>query len=256
MTDQAVVVTFDFHNTIARCDRWFALEIRELIPAFLAWYADRHGQETPTASQCEDGRLAYRALRGEIRRTGIERDAVACLTAVLPTLGQMVSEEEIRLGVDALMAETFDDDVAPLPGVIDTVRFLADHGVRLGVISSAVYTPFLHWSLDRFGLIEAFSMVLTSAAAGFYKSHPGIYHLAAERLGARPSQIVHVGDSFAFDVEGARRAGFRTVWVQGDRPLPDEPAADLTLVDLVDAGPELLGLARAGADDRASRNDQ
>lgn len=239
------VVTFDFHNTIARCDRWFTLEIRELVPAFLTWSADRHGLAPPSADQLDAARVAYHEFRTEIGRSGIEQDAVACLVALLPALGRDVRDDEIREGVDRLMAETFDDDVQPLPGVVETVRFLADRGVRLGVISSAVYTPFLHWTLGRFALAGDFPMVLTSADAGFYKSHPGIYVLAAERLGAAPGGIVHVGDSFRFDVQGARRAGFQTVWVQGDRPTPAEPAAELTLPDLVGAGPALLALAEA-----------
>ena len=249
MTDQTTVVTFDFHNTIARCDRWFALEIRELVPAFLVWHAERHGAAPPDPAALERGRLAYHALRAEVRDTGIERDAVAALVAILPGLGHDIPEAEIGRGVDDLMAGTFDDEVLPLPGAVDTVRYLAGQGTRLGLVSSAVYTPFLHWTLDRFGLAGDFAMVLTSADAGFYKSHPGIYQLAARHLDRQPGRIVHVGDSFGFDVEAGRRAGFRTVWVQGDRPTPDERAADLTLPDLVGAGPSILALARSAADD-------
>lgn len=249
MTDQPVVVTFDFHNTIARCDRWFALEIRELVPAFLDWHAARQGAPAPADELLDAGRLAYRTLRTEIGETGIEQDAVSCLLAVLPPLGIVVTEDEVRLGVDELMAETFDEDVSALPGVVGAVTLLASSGVRLGIISSAVYTPFLHWALARFGIDQHFAVVVTSAEAGYYKSHPEIYRLAAAGLGAEPTSIVHVGDSFPFDVVGARRAGFRTVWVRGDRQPPDgAPAADLTLADLVDAGPRLLALARSVAD--------
>lgn len=247
MTDLAVseqiTITFDFHNTIARCERWFALEVRELVPAFLFWHAARSGNAVPATEQLDAGRAAYAALRAEVGRTGIEMDAVACLETVLPGLGVLIETEEIRQGVDELMSETFDDDVVPLPGVIETVRSLSQQNVRLGVTSSAVYTPFLLWALDSFGILGEFSDVLTSADAGFYKSHPGIYQASARRLGAAPERIVHVGDSFRFDVEGARAAGLTTVWVQGDRPSPDGSPADLTLPDLSGAGPVLFELA-------------
>ena len=242
MTAQPTTVTFDFHDTIARCDRWFQLEIRELAPAFLTWYASRTGQPAPDTAVLQNGRDAYTALRADIGRTGIEQDAVSCLASILPALGLTVSRADIEEGVDVLMAATFDDDVVSLPGVVETIGHLAGNGVRLGVVSSAVYTPFLHWALDRFGIADAFQLVLTSADAGFYKSHPGIYRIAAQRLGADPGRIVHVGDSFRFDVEGARRAGYRTVWVQGARPSPDGYPADLTVPDLVNAGPVLLRL--------------
>ncbi len=246
-----VAITFDFHNTLARCDRWFELEVRELVPAFLRWNARRIDGDAPSAAVLEAGRVAYAAIRVEVGRIGMEQDAVACLAAILPELGLAVPVEHIRRGVDELMAETFDDDVVPLPGVVETIRYLGDEGVRLGVVSSAVYSPFLLWSLDRFGILGQFCDVLTSADAGYYKSHPGIYETSARRLGAEPSAIVHVGDSFRFDVEGARSAGQRTVWLQGDRPVPDGIPADLTVANLVDAGPALLRLARA-----ASRSGQ
>ena len=34
-------VTLDFHNTIARCERWFALEVRELVPEILRVLTER-----------------------------------------------------------------------------------------------------------------------------------------------------------------------------------------------------------------------
>ncbi len=247
MMDPAVTITFDFHDTLARCDRWFELEVRELVPAFLHWNVRRTGGDAPSPAVLEAGRAAYAALRAEIGRIGIEQDAVACLGAILPTLGLAVPVEHIRSGVDELMAETFDDDVVPLPGVVETIGLLGDEGVRLGIVSSAVYTPFLLWTLDRFGILGAFSDVLTSADAGYYKSHAGIYQASARRLGSAPAAIVHVGDSFRFDVEGARAAGQRTAWVRGDRPDPDGIPADLTLASLVDAGPPLLRLARAAS---------
>ena len=247
MTDQTIfgqaTITFDFHDTLARCDRWFALEVRNLVPAFLGWIAAQRGEVPPPAETMDAGKAAYAALRAEIGRTGIELDATACLEKILPGLGVFEATARIRQGVDVLMAQTLDDDVAPLPGVIETVRFLGRRGVRLGVTSSAVYTPFLLWTLNRFGILGEFSDVLTSADAGFYKSHPGIYLASAERLGANPGQIVHVGDSFRFDVEGARAAGMTTVWVQGSSATPDGIPADLTLTDLTGAGPVLLRLA-------------
>lgn len=240
-----ITMTFDFHNTIARCDRWFALEVNGLVPAFLVWNAARSNGPQPSTEQLGAGRTAYVALRAEVSRTGIEIDAVASLEMILPGLDFSIPVAEIRRGVDELMAETFDDDVIPMPGVVETVRFLSGQNVRLGVTSSAVYTPFLLWTLDRFGILGEFSDVLTSADAGFYKSDPGIYNVSAQRLDAAPERIVHVGDSFRFDVEGARAAGMTTVWVQGDRPQPDGSPAELTLPDLIGAGPPLLELATA-----------
>lgn len=237
------VITFDFHNTLIRCDRWFQLEVHDLIPAYLGWLAASRGDDPPNASQITDARALYAELRREVATTGIELSAAAGVARILPRIGVAASTAEVDAGVDALMRETFDDDVQPMPGAVETVRYLAGQGVTLGVISIAIHTPFLHWSLARFGIDDAFRAVVTSADAGYTKSHPELFRSVAARLGAAPAAVVHVGDSARFDVGGAARAGFRTVWVQGEREPDPEHVADLTLPSLVDAGPTLLELA-------------
>ena len=248
MDTAQVTVTFDFHDTLARCDRWFQLEIRQLVPAFLDWHAARHGLPGPEEAVKSEGRALYAALRAEIKATGIEQDAVACLRTVLPGLGVTASEDDLWTGVDDIMRETFDDEVVAKDGAVETVRYLADAGVTLGVVSSAVYAPFLEWTLTKFGIRELFDDVLTSAEAGFYKSDPAIYRLSAERLGTTPGRVLHVGDSHDFDVASPRAIGVSTAWVRGTRMPPMEILADLILDDLVDAGPALLERACQAAD--------
>jgi FMN phosphatase YigB (HAD superfamily) len=127
---------------------------------------------------------------------------------------------------------------------VETVRALHDDGIRLGVVSSAVYHPFLEWSLEMFGIASAFTTVVTSASAGFYKSRPEIYRRAAEHLGVSPNRIVHVGDSLRFDVGGASRAGMGTVWLQHRERREDERkfSPDLTLSTLTDSAAALQAL--------------
>ncbi len=125
-----------------------------------------------------------------------------------------------------------------------TVRALHGRGLRCGIVSSAVHHPFLEWTLAEFGIVEAFTSIVTSASAGFYKSRPEIYLHAAELLSARPSQMVHVGDSLRYDVGGASSAGMGTVWLQ----FPDRPGdgsefvPDLTVTTLEGSAPPILGV--------------
>lgn len=241
-------VTFDFHNTLAHADSWFALEVHDLVPAFLVWYAADRSRSAPSPDLLEAGRARYRALRKEIVATGQERDAVSCLLTVLPALGLDVPEAEIETGVETLMRQTLDDGVAPLEGAVETVRQLADEGVPLGIVSSAIYPRFLDWTLERFGIRDAFRQIVTSAGAGYYKSDPRIYHHSASLLGTSPDKVVHIGDSYAYDVESARVAGHRTVWLRLGRPLPEGEPPDLILDGLTGAAPAIFSLL----DDRYS----
>jgi len=62
-----------------------------------------------------------------------------------------------------------------------------------------------------------------------------MFDLACRRLGARPEQIVHVGDDPEHDVRGAANAGFRTVWLnRSGRNWPGGRRADAEIGDLAE----------------------
>jgi FMN phosphatase YigB (HAD superfamily) len=238
MRDAAV--TLDFHNTIALSAAWFQIEVHDLPGAYLRWRASLNGGEADQAL-IERANLAYRQLRRAIHQHGHELTAEQCLDLVLHHVGLNEPIQRIEAGTEAIMRDTM-EGIEPVPGVIETIRALQLTGARLGIVSSAVYHPFLFWTLEAFGIRDAFEVVTTSASAGFYKSRPEIYWSALDLLDADPGQSLHLGDSFRFDVVGARRAGMRTAWLQrkGAEPLPDEPEPELTFQSLVGAAPILL----------------
>jgi HAD superfamily hydrolase (TIGR01509 family) len=238
-------ITFDFHNTLATCPEWFELEVRHLPSAFLRWWTDRDARRLDPAV-LDEADARYRQLRREIIEHGNELTAEACLEHVFAAMRLHVSEEDVRSGVTDLMRGAL-AGAAPIPGAVGAVREIHRAGVPIGIVSSAVFHPFLEWTLESFGIQDAFDVVITSASAGFYKSRAELYVHAAELLGARPEQMVHVGDSLRFDVGGASRAGMGTVWLRGDRNEPEDPSIrpDLVLTTLVEAGSQILEVLRS-----------
>jgi HAD superfamily hydrolase (TIGR01509 family) len=234
------VVTLDFHRTLVEAESWFELEVRELPAAFLRWRAGRDGATVPPGAEAA-ARTAYRRLRRQIVVHGHELPAERCVAVVLDEIGLPVELRAIAEGVEALMRETL-VGAEPVPGAVETVRELVDHGATLGVVSSAVYHPFLEWSLERLGMRSAFTVVTTSASAGFYKSRPEIFVRALRALDAAPEASVHVGDSYRYDVQTARRAGMKTVWLSRDPASSDGHPPDLTLAGLEGAAAPILGL--------------
>jgi putative hydrolase of the HAD superfamily len=106
------------------------------------------------------------------------------------------------------------DDVHP------ALDALADR--PLGVITNGTDVQ-QRSKLERCGIADRFTVILTSEAVGVGKPDPRIFAHAAARLNTAPERCVHVGDDWSRDVEGARSAGFRAVWL--DRVSPD-PAAE------------------------------
>jgi HAD superfamily hydrolase (TIGR01509 family) len=236
-------ITFDFHNTLVQCDEWFDLEVHHLPSAFVRWYDSRHGCLI-TADGIGELDLAYRRLRTAIIEHGEELTAERSLAVVFSEFGIKVDDETIARGVHELMDRTL-EHASAIMGAVETVRSLAERGIALGVVSSAVYHPFLEWALDKLEIRNHFDVIVTSAGSGFYKSRPEIYRAALSALNADPESSVHVGDSARFDVDGASRAGMRTVWLDHGSAHQPISKPDLTITSLSGVAPRLGQLLAA-----------
>lgn len=238
-------ITFDFHNTLVACDPWFDLEVKHLPGAVLHRLAGT-GEITLPGGAVESAEQHYRALRKAVISSGEELDASACVAAVVGELGLDIGQARLDATIDDLMRGTL-AHASLVPGAWETVHELRDFGYPLGIVSSAVYHPFLEWALDRFDLAGAFTVVTTSASCGFYKSRREIYDLTLDELGASAAASVHVGDSLRFDVGGAQQAGMKTVWLRRADHHPHAGgdvsyAPDLTIESLIDAAPAIVAL--------------
>ncbi len=82
-------------------------------------------------------------------------------------------------------------------------------GLRLVCVSNWDYA--LPEVLERVGLRDLLDGVVTSAAAGARKPDPGVFEAALVTAGCTAAEALHVGDSAAEDVAGARAAGIRAL---------------------------------------------
>ncbi|HEV2127063.1 MAG TPA: HAD family hydrolase [Thermomicrobiales bacterium] len=251
------IATFDFHNTVAYCDPWFQLEIRELPGEVLELLALRTGISV-TADLRDEATGRYRALRQTIMESGVEVDALESVQRIFRDMDLPVDRPALTQAIDELMRATL-SDAEPVPGSAETIVSLVDSGVPVGIISSAVYHPFLEWVLARFGLLERLAFVATSASVGYYKSDARIYRHAYERVNATTELGVHVGDSPRWDVDTAKQAGLAAVLydhpgVKRQTPSPDGLAPpDLVLDSLIGADRPILDLLAARRNGKAGR---
>jgi putative hydrolase of the HAD superfamily len=65
----------------------------------------------------------------------------------------------------------------------------------------------------RTGLGPYFAFQVSAADVQAAKPHPAMFHHAMQRAGVRADQTLHVGDHAIHDVQGAKAAGVRSVWV-------------------------------------------
>jgi putative hydrolase of the HAD superfamily len=71
----------------------------------------------------------------------------------------------------------------------------------------------LYSVLRGLGLADVFDSITLSSLAHAAKPAPAIFRAALEEHAVDPDEAIHVGDSPRDDVEGAREAGLRAVWL-------------------------------------------
>ncbi|GCE11489.1 HAD family hydrolase [Tengunoibacter tsumagoiensis] len=95
------------------------------------------------------------------------------------------------------------------PDVLPTLEALQAHGYQLGVISDwgiALSSILHHHKLNRF-----FDCLLISAASRHAKPSPQLYEMALQRANAIADYTIHIGDSYIYDVLGARSVGITPI---------------------------------------------
>ncbi len=99
-------------------------------------------------------------------------------------------------------------------------------------------------NLQKIGIDDLFHDVVTASNAGVAKPAPEIFDVAVRAGGAKAHQTLHVGDHPEIDVEGARAAGLRSVWVnRSGQRWPNEFAKPDGIVTHVGQLKSLLGAA-------------
>jgi putative hydrolase of the HAD superfamily len=116
------------------------------------------------------------------------------------------------------------------PDARPALRALRGHGVRLVVVSN--WDCSLPDWLERAGLAGMVDGAVSSAVVGSAKPSPRIFHAALEVAGVAPVQALHVGDSVASDVAGARAAGVRAVLLARGGGAPEGVEAISSLAEL------------------------
>lgn len=113
------------------------------------------------------------------------------------------------------------------PEVLAELRWLAKHFTVIAITNGNA-------DLHAIGIANLFDDIITAVGVGFAKPARPIFDAAIERTGVSPQQVLHVGDHAESDVQGAREAGMRTVWV--NRKAAYWPrhldAPDATVIDI------------------------
>lgn len=112
----------------------------------------------------------------------------------------------------------------PIADMVALARELAARGARLAVLSNSEGR--LAELLTEIGIADPFAVIVDSGKLGIDKPDPRIFAYTLEALGARGELPIHIGDSWAADIQGALDVGWRAIWYgRGAHPVDDPRVA-------------------------------
>lgn len=159
------------------------------------------------------------------------------VSEALNALGYKTSVEDPR--IKAALNVFFQDyvDTLELRPYAKTLLQGITEKCKLGLISNFTYTPAIYASLRKLGVNHFFNSVVVSEDAGWRKPHKRIFQTALQKLQVKAEEAVFIGDSPLEDIEGAKTAGLKTIFVlsqfnkledlRGIKQQPDMIAEDL-----------------------------
>jgi putative hydrolase of the HAD superfamily len=98
---------------------------------------------------------------------------------------------------------------------------------KLGIVSNFAIPECVTKLLERQGLVDFFDVVVVSGAVNKRKPSVEIFTKALEQMDVSAEETVFVGDTVDADVQGAKAAGMRTIYVER-RPQRDAEKAGPT----------------------------
>jgi putative hydrolase of the HAD superfamily len=93
--------------------------------------------------------------------------------------------------------------------VTETLLALKEGGLKLGLLSD--FPP--ETKLKYLNIPDLWDTVLCSETIGALKPDPLPFAELARSMGLPPEKILYVGNSFPYDVAGAKKAGMKAAWV-------------------------------------------
>jgi len=131
-------------------------------------------------------------------------------TAATPERVEKISNSKEELYRQLVRSE----GMTPLPGVTNWLRRLQEQGWRQAIASAAPRAN-IEIVLEALNASHFLQALVSAEDVHRGKPDPEVYLIAASRVGASPEKCIVVEDA-VFGIEGARRAGMRSIGVSHD----------------------------------------
>jgi putative hydrolase of the HAD superfamily len=125
-----------------------------------------------------------------------------------------------------------------MPGTSALLDRLACDGIAVGIVSNGAESS-RRELVQRLAFDRRIRTLVSSERAGVRKPDVRIFELAARELGVAADRCWFVGDHPVNDIQGARAAGMRAIWLAGFHDWPSDDVETTTISALSELGPLL-----------------
>lgn len=142
------------------------------------------------------------------------------------------SPKEVEDKIVQRMVELIGQNGDPLPGVLDTLAFLKEKGLRIGLATSS-YTVLIDAVLEALSIRDLFEETHSAEDEEFGKPHPSVYLTVAKRLNVDPLKCLVIEDSLNGIISG-KAARMKVVCIpeKSHHPEPKLLVADWQFEDM------------------------
>ncbi len=230
-------VTFDFGDTLvpvsaaafravvaeAAGDVVRRLDLGDREAFLAAWVEERDRQMREDVPQGREMDMGRRFARLIARSRGMAPPP-ADIRWDDAAVDRLVGQAEVAYALDAYRDRWVEG--IPVPAGVGGILAAIAATRRVGILSNWPHAATIEAFVDQAGWRPYLTAIVVSAAVGAIKPDARIFRVAERALGmedAPAGSILHVGDDPRADVAGARRAGWRAVWLHSANagsPLP------------------------------------
>jgi sugar-phosphatase len=105
------------------------------------------------------------------------------------------NENDVEEAIIVKMMELISANAAPLSGVIETLTFLKDSGLKIGLGTSSS-SRLIEVVLSELNIKHFFDFTHSAETEAFGKPHPAVYLTVAQELTVSPNKCLVIEDSF------------------------------------------------------------
>ena len=231
--DKTEAVVFDFIGTLTSLVNYSEMSHQQNLK--LHGTLVKAGFNTDFKTFFESYEEAFQKYREIRSQKLVEVRNAVWITEALTNLGYSVTPEDgvVKAAVNAY----FEDYLKALrlrPHAKSTLQSFRQK-VKLGLVSNFTHAPLIYAGLRKLSINDLFQSVVVSEAIGWRKPSNRIFQKALAGLQVKAKNAIYVGDSPIEDIQGAKKAGFRTVFVQSQfntlkdmKQAPQQPDFYLT----------------------------